>query len=109
MGGASGRRDAVQPPAPQLVVVALAAGTLVVLWLVQRLGAWVRVVDVRWLVGFHLTRFVGVYFLLLYRQGELPYAFAVPGGWGDITIAVLASFLILSGAASGRRRLVFLL
>lgn len=47
--------------------------------------------------------------MLLYRQGELPYAFAVPGGWGDITIAVLASFLILSGAASGRRRLVFVL
>ncbi len=107
--GATGRIETLQPPAPQLVLVALTAGTLVVLWLVQPLRAWVQVVDVRWLVGFHLTRFVGVYFLLLYRQGELPYAFAVPGGWGDITIAVLASFLILSGAASGRRRLVFLL
>ncbi len=53
--------------------------------------------------------FVGVYFLLLYRQGELPYAFAVPGGWGDIIVALLASFLILSGAAAGRRRLAYLL
>ena len=107
--GATGRIEMLQPPAPQLVLVALTAGTLAALRLVQSLRAWVQVVDVRWLVGFHLTRFVGAYFLVLYRQGELPYAFAVPGGWGDIIIALLASFLILSGAASGRRRLVFLL
>ena len=107
--GVSGRIETLQPPVPQLVLVTLTAGTLAALWLVQSLRAWVQVVDVRWLVGFHLTRFVGAYFLVLYRQGELPYAFAVPGGWGDIIIALLASFLILSGAASGRRRLVFLL
>ncbi len=107
--GATGRIEMLQPPAPQLVLVALTAGTLLTLWLFQPLSAWVQVVDVRWLVGFHLTRFVGVYFLLLHRQGELPYAFAVPGGWGDIIVALLASFLILSGAASGRRRLAYLL
>jgi hypothetical protein len=38
----------------------------------------------------HVTRFVGVYFLLLYQRGVLPYAFAVPGGWGDIIVASLA-------------------
>lgn len=62
--GASGRIETLQPPAPQLVLVALTAGTLAALWLVQSLRAWVQVVDVRWLVGFHLTRFVGVYFLV---------------------------------------------
>jgi hypothetical protein len=36
--------------------------------------------DVRWLVALHLCRFVGFYFLWLYSSGELPYAFAVPGG-----------------------------
>ena len=40
--------------------------------------------DLRLLVLYHLTRFVGVWFLVLYSRGELPYAFAVPGGWGDI-------------------------
>lgn len=62
--GASGRIETLQPPAPQLVLVALTAGTLAALWLVQSLRAWVQVVDVRWLVRFHLTRFVGVYFLV---------------------------------------------
>lgn len=46
--------------------------------------------DLRALVALHITRFVGFYFLFLYHRGELPYAFAVPGGWGDIIVAILA-------------------
>ncbi len=42
---------------------------------------------------FHLTRFVGVYFLILFSRGMLPYDFAVRGGWGDIAVA--AGVLIL--------------
>jgi hypothetical protein len=45
---------------------------------------------VRWLVSFHLIRFVGVYFLYLYARHELPYSFAVWGGLGDIMVAILA-------------------
>jgi len=30
---------------------------------------------------------VGFYFLALQVRGELPYAFAVPAGWGDIIAA----------------------
>jgi len=44
------------------------------------LRTWLMTVDERLLVGFHLTRFVGVYFLVLYGRGELPFDFAVPGG-----------------------------
>jgi hypothetical protein len=47
-------------------------------------------VDLRALVLFHITRFVGIYFLILYSRGKLPYDFAVPGGWGDIAVAVYA-------------------
>jgi hypothetical protein len=46
-------------------------------------------------VLFHLTRFVGFYFLALYARGELPWAFAVPGGWGDIVVAAAALLLVL--------------
>lgn len=35
-------------------------------------------------------RFIGFYFLVLHARGELPRAFAVPGGWGDIATATLA-------------------
>ena len=45
--GATGRIETLQPPAPQLVLVALTAGTLVALWLVHSLRAWVQIVDVR--------------------------------------------------------------
>src|SRR6185436_4039461 len=33
---------------------------------------------------------VGIYFLVLHQRGELPRAFAVPGGIGDIIIATFA-------------------
>ena len=58
-----------------------------------RLGAvrtWVDALSLRTLVLLHVTRFVGIVFLVLYHRGQLPYAFAVPGGIGDIIIATFA-------------------
>ena len=52
-------------------------------------------VDPRALVLFHVTRFVGFYFLVLHARGELPWAFAVPGGWGDIAVAAGALLLVV--------------
>jgi hypothetical protein len=95
--GASGRLQGLQPPLPQLTLVALTAGALLATAKIPAVRAWALSVDVRILVGFHLTRFVGSYFLVLYGRGELPYAFAVPGGWGDILVASLALLLLISG------------
>jgi hypothetical protein len=72
---------------------------------VPPLRAWTRTVDLRVLVALHVTRFVGAYFLILYRRGELPYAFAVPGGWGDIAVASLALVLLAGGPPNSTMRL----
>jgi hypothetical protein len=101
---ASGRLEALGPPAPQLVLLGLTGAVLLAGALVPALRAWSTSVDLRLLVALHLTRFVGIYFLVLYRRGELPYAFAVPGGWGDILVAALALGLLANGPPVGRRR-----
>jgi hypothetical protein len=104
--GAGGLIAALRPPAPQLLLVGLTALVLAAGWRLPGFRAWLRAVDPRWLVGLHLTRFVGVYFLYLHGRGELPWAFAVPGGWGDIAAAGLAAVLLVSGPPRGplRRR-----
>jgi len=106
--GASGRVATWRPPIPQIVLGGLTALVLVAVVALPRFRRWVRALDLRWLVALHLTRFVGIYFLVLYyRDGALPYAFAVPGGWGDILVATLAlALLAISGPLETRRRLV---
>lgn len=46
------------------------------------------------LVGIHLFRFVGVFFLIGYYFDALPKTFAFIGGWGDIISATLAIWVI---------------
>jgi len=103
--GAFGIVSTLRPPALPLVLFGLTAVVLGAGRFSTGFRAWLLAIDVRWLVGLHLTRFVGAYFLYLYGRGQLPYAFAVPGGWGDIAVASLAALLLLSGspARAGRR------
>ena len=89
--GAAGVLRSARPPMPQLVIGVLTAALLVLFWTPSPVRRWALQVDVRRLVLIHVTRLVaGGYFLILYGRGELPYAFAVPGGWGDIAVAVTA-------------------
>ena len=80
----------VPPPAVQGVLFGLTALLLLAYFLLNAFRAWIDALDLRTLVLVHVSRFVGIYFLVLYRRGELPYAFAVPGGYGDILVAALA-------------------
>ena len=104
--GASGWLRILQPPSPQLILVGITIALLVAGQTWPPLRQFVRTVDLRALVLFHLTRFVGFYFLVLHARGELPWAFAVPGGWGDILVAGTALLLVLlvrPDPARGRR------
>ncbi|HEV8603984.1 MAG TPA: hypothetical protein VGQ99_01385 [Tepidisphaeraceae bacterium] len=38
----------------------------------------------------HTWRVAGITFLILYYRGQLPAAFALPAGWGDIAIGITA-------------------
>jgi hypothetical protein len=102
--GAGGVVGKLPPPAAPLALLGLTAAVLVAGWFWAPFRAWLMQVDERWLVALHLTRFVGIYFLYLYGQGRLPYAFAVPGGWGDIAVASLATALLWWGAPRDTRR-----
>ena len=81
-------------PAIQGVLFGLTALLLGAYFGIASVRTWADAIPLRAFLPLHLTRFVGLYFLLLYRRGELPYAFAVPGGIGDIIVAVLAGALI---------------
>jgi hypothetical protein len=49
-------------------------------------------------------RVAGFVFLALYRYGLLPGFFALPAGWGDITIGATAAFVAIKFASPERRR-----
>lgn len=84
---------------PPLAIPACVLGlTAVLLFSYFRLAAvrsWVDALDLRTLVLLHVSRFIGIYFLILYRRGVLPYDFAVPGGIGDIIVAALALAIVV--------------
>ncbi len=84
----------------------LTLGTLLALWKVPSLRQWALTVPIRYLVLFHVTRMVGIAFLVLHARGELADDFALWAGWGDIATAVSAlavAYLACSPSSSGKR------
>lgn len=104
---ASGRLSRLHPPVPQLVVLGLTLALLVAATM-PGFRAWLDSLRLRAFVALHVTRVVaGSWFLHLYRVGQLPHDFAVPGGVGDIAVASLALILVLFVRnLEGKRRLV---
>ncbi|HKV74382.1 MAG TPA: hypothetical protein VJN95_07680 [Gemmatimonadales bacterium] len=94
---ASGRLGTLQFPAPQLVLLGLTAALMIAVFRAPPIRDWVASLPLTALVALHLTRLVaGAAFLLWYSRGELPGAFALPTGWGDIAVALLAGVLLLT-------------
>ncbi len=58
-------------------------------------AAWMKSVDIRAILAFHLVRFVGIYFLWLASQGRLDPFFAQSAGIGDIITACGALLLLI--------------
>jgi hypothetical protein len=95
--GASGLLASLHPPFPQVILFGLVALLLIAYGFSSELRGWISSVPLSWLLSVHLVRFVGFYFLWLYERGQLPFAFAVLGGWGDIVVATLALVLLVLG------------
>jgi hypothetical protein len=85
--GVSGRVASLTPPQPQLVIAALSLVLLVSGWVLPGMRAWLREVNLRGFVAFHVTRFVGIAFLMMSARGEMSVEWALPAGWGDIAVA----------------------
>ena len=95
LAGALGFTASLEPPAPQIILLGLVVLLFLGFLFLPGFKSWCLTVDVRALVLIHVTRFIGIYFLILYSQDRLPYDFAVPGGWGDIIVAALALIVAL--------------
>ena len=85
------------------VVLGLSALLLLAYFRLATVRAWVDDLDLRALILLHVTRFVGLYFIVLSRRGLLPYDFAVPGGIGDIIVATLALIVVFAPLADASR------
>lgn len=94
--GANGWFRGTSAPALAITVWSLTLIALIAVWKVSLLREWTLITPLRYLILFNITRFVGIYFLLLYQRHRLPYDFAVPGGIGDVLVATMA--LILSAS-----------
>jgi len=102
----SGRLALLAPPGPQVMVLALSAILIVNGTVLPGFRRWLAGLELRRLVAPHLGRFVGLWFLVLYGRGELPYAFAVPGGVGDVVVALGAAALLVVPSLIARRAAV---
>ncbi len=56
---------------------------------------------VRWLIAVQVFRVVGVLFLVELQRGNLPAAFAIPAGIGDILVGITAPIVAFSLRRSG--------
>lgn len=107
--GASGFAAKLTPPAPQAILFGLVLLLFIFFAISSGFRHWIMSVDIRSLVLIHVSRFVGIYFLMLYAEGRLPYDFAVPGGWGDIVVASGAVALAAFCPKEGKKGRIFYL
>jgi hypothetical protein len=75
------------------VVFGMVAGTLP-LWVSPTFRQLIQATPPTWIIGFHAGRFVGGLFLGLLDLKLLPPSFALPAGYGDVSVALLAMVVV---------------
>ena len=95
LAGLTGRVAAMVPPLPQVMIGALTLALILSGAFHSGLRAWLTQVNLRGFVAFHLTRYVGIAFLVLYGRGQMSGEFAVTAGWGDIVAATGALAIVM--------------
>jgi hypothetical protein len=110
--GAAGVFHAPPDTPPAAVGLAVAVPPLIVVGLLgysTRFRAWARALDLRFLTLLQTWRAVGLAFLALSVQGDLPAGFALPAGLGDVAVgltAPLVAVYIIGGGRWARRAYV---
>jgi len=99
--GVFGFLGSISPTFPQIILFSLVLVLLIIFWKSELFREVCFDLDIRVLLLIHLTRLVGIYFLILYSRGELPYPFAVHGGLGDIAVAVTALLVSIFSPRAG--------
>jgi hypothetical protein len=70
----------------------------------ERARAVIDRVPLHWLVGAQFYRVVGAIFLIAYLQDDVPGAFALPAGIGDVLVGIAAPFVAIALARRGADR-----
>lgn len=90
-----------QPPLPMLLAIAIPPCLFALaIARIPAFRAWVLAIDPVFLTSIQALRVVGAGFLFLYAFGNLPGLFAIPAGWGDVLVGVLAPFAAATLAAN---------
>lgn len=102
----AGFYHAAVPGVPRILYGLLGPAGLVFLlfWSWPLLRRAIEVVPQEWIVGVQFYRVLGVVFLVLYAMGQLPGAFALPAGLGDIAVGLAAPAVGLAYARSPREQ-----
>jgi hypothetical protein len=88
------------------VIPLLVTGPMIIALMVLLLSPAVRQVlaaaSLPALIGVQVYRTIGVVFVILLAQGQLPAHFALPAGWGDIAVGLSAPLVALALAREAR-------
>lgn len=94
------------PPLPVAIFLPLLIALPLLMVGSRRVAALLDAMPPGWLIGVQAFRIFGGIFLVGWMNGNLPGAFAIPAGIGDVTVGVLAlpvARLVAAGTPSGRR------